>query len=100
MDREEEKERIQRNMVVVNGYLADYFDVVGSAERPPFEVVFKVKHRPTAEYMRLIVPMTTLSDNESSVLAQRLRSDDVAGQLVKMRNFTWRDAQVQNESAA
>jgi len=100
MDNEEHKERIERNIAVVNGYLAEYFDVVGFAERPPFEVVFKVKHRSTAEYLRLIVPMTTLSENESSALGEKLRAHDVATQLMTKRNFTWRDEQVQNESAA
>ena len=86
-----DKERVKRNIAVVNGYLAEYFDVVGSAERPPLEVVFKVKHRTTAEYLRLIVPMRTLDDNESSVLEQKLRDHNVAGQLTTKRKFTWVD---------
>ena len=44
--------------------------------------------------------MTTLRENESSALGQKLRAHDVAAQLMTMRNFTWRDEQVQNESAA
>src|SRR5215203_5170643 len=100
MDKEEDKERKERNIAVVNGYLAEYFDVVGFAERPPFEVIFKVKHRSTAEYLRLIVPMTTLNENETSALGQKLRDDEVAAQLMTLRNFTWRDEQVQSESAA
>jgi len=100
MNIEEEKERIERNIVEVNAYLADHFDVVGSAERPPLEVVFKVKDHSTAQYLRLIVPMATLRDNESSFLNQKLRAQDVAGQLVSKRNFTWGDDDRKAQAAA
>lgn len=100
MQRKEERDQVEKNLVVMNEYLADYFDVLGVAERPPIEVLFKVKDRSTAGYMRLIVPMMTLRENEGSALAQKLKAQDVAGQLMTKRNLTWRDEEVQKKSAA